>query len=355
MKTLDWYLGRSIIQTTGFALMVLVGLNTLIKFIDQLRSVGRGTYDLAAAGLYTLYSMPGDLVLFFPMAALIGGLTGLGALASNSELVVMQSAGMSRLQIIISVMKTALFLALCMMALGEWGVPEAQKKAKELRASAISGGSVFNAKKGIWAKDGDVFINIENVDSSGRLNGLNMYNFDKETLELKQVTQAKTAIPHSQGWMLSDVNRINLGEDKVTSEKLAQSLYHSDLTPEKLGVVSVKPEALAFTGLVSYLNYLKQNDQDTSNYELALWRKVMQPVSIAVMLLVALSFIFGPLRTVTMGARIIMGVVTGIVFNLIDKIFGPIVLVYEIPPVIGAIVPSLLFIAFATYLLNKRS
>ena len=119
MKTLDWYLGRSILQTTGFALLVLVGISTLIKFIEQLKSVGRGSYDLITAMLYTLYSIPGDLVVFFPMAALIGGLTGLGALASNSELVVMQAAGMSRLQIIGSVMKTAMFMAICMMALGE--------------------------------------------------------------------------------------------------------------------------------------------------------------------------------------------------------------------------------------------
>jgi len=111
MKTLDWYLGRSVLQTTGFALLVLVGISTLIKFIDQLKSVGRGSYDLMTAMLYTLYSIPGDLVIFFPMAALIGGLTGLGALASNSELVVMQAAGMSRLQIIGSVMKTAVFMA----------------------------------------------------------------------------------------------------------------------------------------------------------------------------------------------------------------------------------------------------
>ena len=118
--------------------------------------------------------------------------------------------------------------------------------------------------------------------------------------------------------------------------------------------MSVKPEALSFTGLWSYLGYLQQNEQDTSTYELALWRKIMQPVSIAVMLLVALSFIFGPLRTVTMGARIIMGVITGITFHLTNEIFGPVVMVYQIPAVVGAVLPSLLFIGFATYLLNKR-
>ena len=354
MKMLDWYLGRSILQTTGFALMVLVGISTLIKFIEQLKSVGRGSYDIATALLYTLYSMPGDLVIFFPMAALIGGLTGLGALASNSELVVMQAAGMSRLQIIISVMKTAIFMALCMMALGEWGAPAAQLKAKELRNNAIHGGDVFNARQGLWAKDGNNFINIEDVDQNGVLHGVNMYLFDK-SLQLTQITKAREAVSRKGGWLLRDVNKVQLSEEQINTQQEDEEFYDSQLTPEKLGVVSVKPESLSFTGLWSYLGYLKQNEQDTSTYELALWRKIMQPVSIAVMLLVALSFIFGPLRTVTMGARIVMGVVTGIVFHLTNEIFGPVVMVYQIPAIVGATLPSILFIGFATYLLNKRN
>uniref|UniRef100_UPI00356A74D9 LPS export ABC transporter permease LptG n=1 Tax=Pseudoalteromonas sp. TaxID=53249 RepID=UPI00356A74D9 len=304
--------------------------------------------------LYTLYSMPGDLVIFFPMAALIGGLTGLGALASNSELVVMQAAGMSRLQIIASVMKTAIFMALCMMALGEWGAPEAQLHAKEMRNQAIHGGDVFNAQKGVWAKDGNNFINIEDVDQSGKLNGVHMYHFDP-SLELTQITKAKNAVSRDGGWLLRGVNKVNISEQQITTEQLSEEFYASQLTAEKLGVVSVKPEALSFTGLWSYLGYLQQNEQDTSTYELALWRKLMQPISIAVMLLVALSFIFGPLRTVTMGARIIMGVVTGIVFHLTNEIFGPVVMVYQIPAVVGAVLPSIIFTCFAAYLMNKKT
>ncbi|MBQ4832126.1 LPS export ABC transporter permease LptG [Pseudoalteromonas sp. MMG010] len=353
MKTLDWYLGRSILQTTGFALLVLVGISTLIKFIEQLKSVGRGSYDIMSALLYTVYSIPGDLVVFFPMAALIGGLTGLGALASNSELVVMQAAGMSRLQIIGSVMKTAILMALCMMALGEWGAPEAQQYAKEMRNQAIHGGDVFNAQKGVWAKDGDNFINIDDVDQNGMLHGVHMYHFNK-TLDLTKITKAKEAVSRDNGWLLRDVNKVHISKEKITSDHVDEEFYNSQLTAEKLDVVSVKPESLSFTGLWSYLGYLQQNEQDTSTYELALWRKLMQPVSVAVMLLVALSFIFGPLRTVTMGARIIMGVVTGIVFHLTNEIFGPVVMVYQIPAIIGAVVPSIIFISFATYLMNKR-
>ncbi|WP_105169180.1 LPS export ABC transporter permease LptG [Pseudoalteromonas sp. T1lg23B] len=353
MKTLDWYLGRSIMQTTGFALLVFVGINTLIKYIEQLKSVGRGSYDMLDAMLYTVYSMPGDIVVFFPMAALIGGLTGLGALASSSELVVMQAAGMSRLQIIGSVMKTAIVLALCMMALGEWGVPQAEKAAKQLRNNAIFGGEVFNAQKGVWAKDGNNFINIGNIEQSGDLKDVNIYYFN-DALELEKVMRVERGRSVPQGWIFSGIEEVTISEDKINTYYRESQIYNSQLTAEKLDVVSIDPESLSFRGIWSYLSYLEQNDQDTSSYDLALWRKVMQPLTIAVMLLVALSFIFGPLRSVSMGARIIMGVITGLAFHLSNEIFGPIVMVYDVPAVMGAMMPSVLFIGIASYLLKRQ-
>ena len=353
MKTLDWYLGRSILQTTSFALLVFVGINTLIKFIEQLKSVGRGSYDIMTALLYTLYSMPSDIVVFFPMAALIGGLTGLGALASSSELVVMQAAGWSRLQIIGSVMKTAIILALCMMALGEWGVPQSEKVAKQLRNNAIYGGEVFNAQQGVWAKDGSNFINIGNIEQNGNLRDVSIYHFDDE-LSLWRITRVEEANSAPQGWHFSGVEEVNISDTEIQTQYAQSQFYRSQLTAEKLNVVSVDPESLSFKGLWSYLSYLQQNDQDTSTYDLALWRKIMQPLTIAVMLLVALSFIFGPLRSVSMGARIIMGVVTGLVFHLSNEIFGPIVMVYNAPAFIGAAMPSVIFIIIASYLLKRK-
>jgi lipopolysaccharide export system permease protein len=354
MKTLDVYLGKSLAQTTGFTLLVLVGISTLIKFIEQLKSVGRGTFDIMDALLYTLYSVPGELVVFFPMAVLIGGLTGLGALASNSELIVMQAAGMSRLQIIASVMKSAILLAVCMMAIGEWGAPQAEKIAHDLKSRAIHGGEVFNAQKGIWAKDGSNFINIATVDQQGILRDVSIYQFD-DSLTLTSIVRAKSGHARQDGWLFKHVESIQLSANEINASQQNELYYPSVLNAEKLGVVSIDPESLSFTGLWSYLDYLKQNDQDTSTYELALWRKIVQPLTVAVMLLVALSFIFGPLRSVSMGARIIMGVVTGIAFHLTNEIFGPIVMVYQVPTVVGAVMPSILFIGFATYLLRKRN
>jgi lipopolysaccharide export system permease protein len=354
MRILDVYIGRIIASTTFLTLAVFVSVSGIIKFVEQIRAVGRGNYDLSHAALYVLYSVPRDIEVFFPMSALIGGLIGIGMLASNSELVVMQAAGLSRLDIIKSVMKTATILIIVSMGVGEWLAPGGEATAREIRAQAISGGSLISAKNGVWAKDGDYFVNIGEVQEQGQLKKVQIYRFNDE-LQLDSWLSAETAIYQDKVWLLSGVINTQLSKQEITTSKAEHQVWQSSLTPEKLGVVTVTPESLSVRGLLDYLDYLKANEQDPTRYQLAFWRKLMQPITVAVMLLVALSFIFGPLRSVSMGARIMMGVVTGILFFVSNEVLGSLSLVYQFPPIIGAISPSLLFISVAWYFMNKKA
>ncbi|MCL1079762.1 LPS export ABC transporter permease LptG [Parashewanella spongiae] len=352
MKILDLYIARILISTSALCLLILTGLSGIIKWVDQLRVVGRGAYTVLDAGIYVLFLVPRDIELFFPMAVLLGGLIGLGMLASNSELVIMQASGLSRLQITFSVMKTAVPLMLLVMALSEWGAPVAEKKAYELRASRISSGSLIKSRQGVWAKDGEFFVNIGQVNSINRLSNITLYSFD-ERHKLRHMIFAKSADFISGTWKMHQVTQTHLTDSKITDSKLIEYDWQSTLTPDKLSVVSAKPESLSIQGLIDYLDYLKINRQDASQYQLALWRKIMQPFTVAVMLLVALSFIFGPLRTVTMGARVLMGVIAGFSFHICNQIFGPLSLVYELSPIVGAAAPSLLFAMIAIYLIRR--
>ena len=142
---------------------------------------------------------------------------------------------------------------------------------------------------------------------------------------------------------------------EITKESQDVMSWSSTLTPDKLGVVTVKPESLSLRGLSDYLDYLDANKQDKSRYLLAFWRKIAQPITLAVMLLVALSFIFGPLRSVSMGARIMMGVATGILFFIVNEVLGSLSLVYQLPAIFGAFMPSIIFVSVALYLMNRRA
>ncbi|RUO78995.1 LPS export ABC transporter permease LptG [Pseudidiomarina taiwanensis] len=353
ISILDRYIAKTVLLTSALSLTILTGLSSLIRFVEQLRSVGRGNYEIADAGLFVLFSIPRDIEVFFPMSALLGGLIGMGMLASNSELVVMLAAGRSRLNIIGSVMKAAIVMMLAVMALGEFVTPQLEAEARELRARAISGGSLISAQQGIWAKDGSHFVNIGEVESTGRLRDITIYAFDGER-NLERVIAGRNAVYQDQTWKMNQVEITTHGLERI--ERLQQDYYlwQSSLTPDKLGVVTVKPESLSLRGLTEYLDYLSANKQDAARYQLAFWRKLLAPVTVAVMLLVALSFIFGPLRSTTMGARILLGVMTGFGFHVSNEIFGPLAQVYQLPAFFGAVLPSLIFAVAAIWVLQKH-
>ncbi|WP_194091067.1 LPS export ABC transporter permease LptG [Vibrio hibernica] len=354
-KILDWYIGRTIIATSSLCLATLVGLSAIIKYVEQLRKVGKGTYDLMEALYFVLLSIPRDIEVFFPMAALLGSLIGLGMLAASSELVVMQASGFSKLDIGLSVLKTAVPLMIMIMILGQWGSPQAQKLARDSRALSIAGGSITSVRDGVWAKDGDNFIYIAQVNGENELRGVSIWQFDQNK-NLKNILVSDT-VNYEQGhrWVMKNVQITSMENDvQLSKSTLPTYEWETTLTPDKLAVVTVKPEELPLSGLYSYVKYLKDSKQDASRYDLAFWRKVFQPLSIAVMMLLALSFVFGPLRSVTMGARTLSGIVAGFTFYISSEVFGPMSLVYGIPPVIGALTPSVLFLIVAVMLMRRK-
>ena len=355
MNTLERYIGKSILGSIFATLLTLVGLSAIIKFVEQFRSVGKGTYDIWQAVAFTGLTIPKDIETFFPMAALLGALMALGNLASRSELVVMQAAGFSRFKIGMAVMKTALPLVLLTMVIGEWGIPQTEQFARDMRARALSGGSMLSMKNGVWAKDGNNFVFVRRVMDDAKLNDIYIYTFDRHRnlTELKHANQASYSENESK-WTLRQVNHSMISKDEITTSNRLSEKWETNLTPDKLGAVSLRPTSLSISGLYNYISFLRETGQDVSRFELTFWRKIFQPVSVGVMMLLALSFIFGSLRSVTAGARIVTGICFGFLFYVVNEIFGQMSVVYNMPAVFGALMPSLLFIVMIWWLLSRK-
>ncbi|MEG3111535.1 MULTISPECIES: LPS export ABC transporter permease LptG [unclassified Pantoea] len=355
-RVLDRYIGKTIFNTIMLTLFMLVSLSGIIKFVDQLRKTGQGAYTALDAGYYTILSVPKDIEIFFPMAALLGALLGLGALAQRSELVVMQAAGFTRTQVALSVMKTAIPLVLLTMAIGEFVAPQGEQMARNYRAQQLYGGALLSTQNGLWAKDGNSFIYIERIKGNNEIDGVSIYNFnDQRRLLSVRYAASATWDMNKKRWMLSQVDESDLNDPKqITGSQSLGGEWKTNLTPDKLGVVALDPDALSISGLYNYSKYLKQSGQESGRYQLNMWSKIFQPLSVAVMMLMALSFIFGPLRSVSMGVRVVTGISFGFLFYVLDQIFGPLSLVYGLPPVMGAILPSFAFFAISMFMLIKR-
>ncbi|WNN44856.1 MULTISPECIES: LPS export ABC transporter permease LptG [Winslowiella] len=353
---LDRYIGKTIFNTIMMTLFMLVSLSGIIKFVDQLRRTGQGDYTALGAGLFTILSVPKDIGIFFPMAALLGALLGLGTLAQRSELVVMQASGFTRLQIALSVMKTAIPLVILTMVIGEFVAPQGEQMARNYRAQQQLGGSLLSTKNGLWAKDGNNFVYIQRLKDNNDLGGISIYSFnDQRRLQSVRYAASATYDHDNKVWKLSQVDESNLTNPlQVTGSQTVSGEWRTSLTPDKLGVVALDPDALSITGLYDYTKYLRQSGQEAGRYELNMWSKIFQPLSVAVMMLMALSFIFGPLRSVSMGMRVVTGISFGFLFYVLDQIFGPLSLVYNIPPFLGAVLPSAAFFAISMFMLLKR-
>jgi conserved permease len=277
----------------------------------------------------------------------------LGNLASRSELVVMQSSGFSRIRIGIAVMKTTIPLVLFTMVIGEWGIPQTEQFARDMRSKAISGGSMLSVKNGIWAKDGNNFVYVRSISDDVELNDIYIYTFNEQR-QLEKMKHANQASFNNGKWTLRQVNESRIQPDEVVTINRLNEDWETNLTPDKLGVASLRPTSLSISGLSNYIAFLKETGQDSRNFELTYWRKLLQPVSVGVMMMLALSFIFGPLRSVTAGARILIGISFGFLFYVVNELFGKFSLVYNSTPLIGALMPSVLFLLITWWLLARR-
>lgn len=349
---IDRYIARQVIVPGVLILFLLSCLRALFTLLDELGSLGNGTYQLSDALLFVGLMLPSYIIEFFPMSALIGALAGLGNMAAASELTVLRGAGMTTWRIAGSTIKASLILMIVILIVGEGIAPSSSKAAQQLRTSAISGGDLSFSRTGLWAKREGEIIQIGNVLSDGQLRDITLFEISPDN-KLATLLKADAASNNNGTWMLTGVIETRFLENKVETVKQESRVWLSPLAQSQIETLTLEPDNLNLLGIIDYLDYLHQNGLEAGEFELALWRKLLQPLAIAVMMFLAASFVFGPMRNVSMGARVLSGVLLGFAFYLANQSFGPISLVFNTWPVFGAITPLLIFTLVGYFLMKK--
>ena len=335
---------------TLLSLMVLVGLFTLTEFVEDLDSVGKGSYTMQRAIEYMILKLPGRMFQLFPEAALIGSLMGLGVLASNSELIVVRASGVSVGRICFSVMKAGAVLMLAALLIGELVAPLCEKYAQEKRALAL--GSQLALKTGGWLRDSSTFINIREVVADDHMADIYIYEFDDKN-RLRFSTHAVDARYVEDKWLLQDIEQSEVNTHGVVRNEIAKAAWKSVFEPELVDVITEKPESLSALGLFRYFRYLEDNGLSTARYELALWGKLIHPLAVGVMIFIAIPLVLGMLRAVGLGQRILVGIFVGIAFHVAQQTAVQMGIVYGLTPFLSAVVPTAFFFAVALWLMRQ--
>lgn len=352
MKLIDRYLAAAIAVSTLMVLGVLMALFSFIQFVDTLGDVGKANFQLADALRYVLLSLPRQSYEVFPMAALLGTTLGLSALAADSELVAMRAAGVSLLRIVGAAMKVGLVLAGIAVLIGEYLVPVTERMAEQGRAEALQIRIKQQKDLGLWLRDGPTYVHVGEVLPDLSLLRIDIYEFDAGDRLVRHVRAARGSF-NAPGWQLSDVRESRIGDQRVTSRRARGQEWPTTLTPDLFKVFTVRPEALSVPQLYQYIRHLDQNKQNTGPYALAFWQKLVSPFATVVMMVVAIPFVFGLQRSGGVGARLFTGIVLGLAFFVVSRGFGYFGLLYGVPAVLGATLPTLLFFGFALVMLRR--
>lgn len=352
MKILERYIAKTVLASTAMVTLMLAGLQVFILFVNQLDSLGKGDFGIAQAALFVFLQMPYEVYLFFPMACLLGCLIGLGIMASHHELVVMRAAGMSIGQVTLAVFKVAVLVIVIVTIISETLMPKMVRLANDERMEALSGGQALRTSKGVWMRHQNDFIHIGTILPNNRLEHVYQFHFD-ETHRLR-VARKIDHIDYVQGiWMAHDVAETYIKDEGTRAQHALEMQWDVPLNASILSVSGVEPDEMTLQGLYYYIHAQKKNHQAASNYVLVFWQRVIQPFTTVVMMMLAIPFIFGPLRSSTMGSKLLAGVTVGFGFHIVNRFLGSVSQVYQFSPELAAIAPTCLFALLGVYLMRR--
>jgi len=350
MRKLTRYVSISVFNAIALTLFVFLALFFIFTLIEQLQGV-RANYTPLEAFINVVLRIPNGLNTLIPFSCLIGCLAGLGALATSSELVIMRSAGVSTKRIVWMALRPAIIFMVLQLVVGEYIVPYSEQMAVNRKAIA-QGSSVKQSRQQLWNHETNEFMHFNAVLPSGVIYGLSRYQLNDQH-QLTAASFSKQAIYQGDHWQEEDVAITHVEQDSTHVETIVSRRWDTQLTPELLNVLVLDPDNLSIRNLYYYNNYLHEQHIENNDYSLALWKKVLEPLATASLVLIAISFIFGPLRSVTMGQRVFTGVMVGVAFLIAQKLFGPASLVFGFSPLLAVLFPIAVCVAVGAYLLSK--
>jgi len=352
MRIITRYLLKEITVNVLFVMLALIVMFSFFDLIQELELLGKGSYGLAKIALFVLLSAPGHIYEVMPVAVLVGCMYTLGQFSRYSELIVLRVSGISIQNIAISLLKVGLVFTLITFLVGELITPFSEKIAQRMRIKATESVIAQDFRSGLWVKDGNSFVNVEEVMPDAALLNIHIYEFD-DKFKLRTISNAKRGQFVDDYWDLKQVTQTSFDGDVVDVKTFNEANWRSLIRPELLNVLLVLPEKMSAWNLYSYIHHLSINKQKTTRYEVAMWSKLIYPLACLVMVILALPFGFIQQRATGASTKIFIGIMLGVLYQILNRVFVHLGLLNDWSPLFSAIMPTILFLMAGLVMLRQ--
>ena len=353
VKRADRLIWMSVIGTLLLVWLVLAGFDSLTQFVRQLGNIGKNGFTLYDAISYIALTVPRRLYQMFSNAALIGGLMGLGGLAASGELTALRAAGMSKLRIATSAAAVIAILTAGVVIMGETAAPYGDQRAQQIQVRMRSSNLGATAS-GLWARDGARFINAKSAiatQDNGRdtvkLVNVRVFTFTDDG-QVTQFDHADSAMHDGNQWVMQNVRTTRLDDTGTHTTSVPSANWQSHLNPRVLEQSVIHAEYLSMKDLRRNMRYLEANGQNPGVYAVAFWGRVLFRFNVLILVLCAMPFAFGSLRSGGLGKRLFIGIILAIGWYFLQGAMVNFGTVYGMPPLLANLLPPTLLVIGAT-------
>ena len=358
MKIKDRYIANTLLTYSIVVLLVWLSIYSFFNFLAELNSVGTVNYTILEAFKYIVLQLPEVAYDQVSPVILLGCVLGMGHLATTGQLIILRASGISILKITWLTLKNAIIFLIFLTLIGELVAPTLTTYAENERSNALGQNSLSSSQDGFWIRDGDNFINVENNVDGSLFNGITVIEVNKSN-KIERVVESKSAIFDGQNINMDStnifsINSTNLFDDIDLKER---NLYKKRVAFDQdlIDSLEKEPKDLTTFTILKQIQFLTDNKLRAEVFEVELYKRLVKPITLVAMILLAMLFIFGSTRDATLGRKIFFGVAIGLSFELISRIGGALALSFDFSPLLSTFVPAIAIMIIATTVLINKS
>ena len=358
MKIIDRYIAKTLLSYTLVVLVVWLSIYSFFNFLTEINVVGQESYTILSAIKYIILKIPEVTYSQASPVILLGCVLGMGHLATTNQLLIFRISGASILKITGTTLKNALIFVIAIIAIGELLAPMSSNFAELGRSNALGNNAASTSQEGFWIRDGDNFINVKkNID--GKLfSGITVIQVNSSN-KIERVIKSENAVFDGNSLDMSGTEIFSISDesffDNISLKE--RNTYNKIVSFDQDLIDSLKkePKDLTTWTIIKQIQFLSDNKLRSEIFEVELYKRLIKPVTLVAMILLAMLFIFGSTRDITLGKKIFLGVALGLSFEMLSRIASAMALSFDFNPLMSAVLPSVLVMFISITLLIQKS
>jgi len=374
---LDRWIISKLVPILFFAIsaFTIVSLSVGVMF-DLIRKIVEFGLPIIVALKIFFLSLPGFLVLAFPMSVLLSCLLTYGNLSSNSEILALKSLGINNFRIILPSLSLALFMTLLTFIFNDNLVPISNRVAADIMGNNI--GKSIKTEKGKYnisfSKYGSILDANTNkpIDSATHLTHifyarrfLNNVMYEVTVVDLSK-KGTKILIAANNGKFVDQLNswEFSNGEMIITNDEGSVSTisfdtynYPLDNGPSKLAAIpsDAKNMTISEARKAEEMYAMAGNIKESRKMKVRIYEKITLPFSCIVFALIGSTLGIKQNIRSSKSQGFGLSIIIIFLYYLTCFVFSSMGIVGLLTPFLSAWIPVFIFLGFGTLLVRRSN